>query len=167
MRWIVGFVVLCAMSAFAQKSVVAEPLAIFLGHWEGSGTFYDTALSKASTLTSKTDCAWSPTTFYLVCEQTITDEKGAHHQLTVYTPSDDSSDYTYYTITGSAAPFTGKVKIEGNTWTYDNRFEQDGKKTEVRTVNVFSGDEENFKTEFSVDGGPWTTMLQGKSQRKK
>jgi hypothetical protein len=156
-----------AMSAFAQSSDAAKPLAVFVGHWEGGGKFNTTAMSSEGTVTSKTDCAWSAQGRYLVCEQSLTDEKGTHQQLTVYTPSDEGSDFTYYTITGSAAPFTGTVKIEGNTWTYDNKFEQDGKKTEVRTINTFTGSEESFKTEFSVDGGPWTTMLEGKSQRSK
>jgi hypothetical protein len=157
----------CAAGAFAQTPDTARPLGAFVGQWEGGGTFYDTAMSKAGKITSKTDCSWSSSGHYLVCEQSITDDKGTHQQLTVYTPSDDADDFTYYTITGSGTPFTGKVKIAGNTWTYDNKFEQDGKKNEVRTTNVFSADEETFKTEYSVDGGPWTTMLDGKSRRAK
>jgi hypothetical protein len=157
----------CALPAFAQSTDATKPLGTFVGRWEGSGTFYATAMSAAGSITSKTDCTWSPQANYLVCEQAITDEKGTHHQLTVYTASDDARNFTYYTITSSAEPFTGTVKIDGHTWTYDNTFEQDGKKTEVRTVNTFTGDDENFKTEFSVDAGPWTTMLEGKSHRSK
>ena len=85
--------------------------------------------------------------------------KGSHQQLTVYTPSDEGTDFTYYTITGAGSPFTGKVTIAGNAWTYDNRFEQDGKKTEFAPSTSLRGDEESFKTEFSVEGGPWMTML--------
>jgi hypothetical protein len=151
----------------AQTTDAAKPLAVFVGHWEGGGKFYTTPMSAEGSITSKTDCAWSTQGHYLICEQAITDSKGTHQQLTVYTASDDGSDFTYYTITGSDTPFTGKVKIDGNTWTYDNKFEQDGKKTEVRTVNTFSGDEEKFKTEFSVEDGPWTTMLEGSSHRSK
>jgi hypothetical protein len=161
------FFATCSISALAQSSDAAKPLAAFVGHWEGGGKFNTTAMSTVGSVTSKTDCAWSTQGHYLVCEQTVVDEKGSHQQLTVYTPSDEGTDFTYYTITGSGSPFTGKVKIAGNTWTYDNSFEQDGKKTEVRTVNIFAGDEESFKTEFSVEGGPWTTMLEGKSQRSK
>lgn len=157
----------CAMPALAQSTDAGKPLAVFVGHWEGGGKFNATAMSAAGAISSKTDCAWSSQGHYLVCEQTITDEKGTHQQLTVYTPSEEGGDFTYYTITGSAAPFTGRVKIEGNTWTYDNHFDQDGKATEVRTVNVFAGEEESFKTEFAVDGGAWTTMLEGKSHRSK
>ncbi len=164
---VVVLITVCTFSAVAQVSDAAKPLTPFVGHWEGGGKFYATSMSAAGSVTSKTDCAWSAQGHYLVCEQTLVDEKGTHQQLTVYTPSDEGSDFTYYTSTGSASPFTGKVKIEGNTWTYDNTFDQDGKKTEVRTTNTFSGDEESFKTEFSVDAGPWTTMLEGKSQRSK
>ena len=160
-------VICCTCLAVAQNRDTKAPLAAFVGQWEGGGTFYDTAMSKAGKITSKTDCSWSPSQHYLICEQTITDDKGTHQQLTVYTPSDDADDFTYYTITGSNPPFTGKVQIAGNTWTYDNKFEQDGKKTEVRTTNVFSADDETFKTEYSVDGGAWTTMLDGKSHRVK
>jgi hypothetical protein len=165
--WMILIVATCAPWLSAQTPDSAKPLAAFVGHWEGGGKFNTTAMSTAGSVTSKTDCAWSAQGHYLVCEQTLTDEKGTHQQLTVYTPSDEGSDFTYYTITGSGAPFTGKVKIEGNVWTYDNHFEQDGKKTEVRTLNTFTGDEESFKTEYSVDGGAWTTMLEGKSQRSK
>jgi hypothetical protein len=151
----------------AQSSDAAKPLGAFVGHWEGGGKFADTAMSQAGTVSSKTDCNWSAQNHYLICEQTVSDEKGEHQQLTVYTPSEEGGDFTYYTITGSGTPFTGKMTISGNTWTYDNNFDQDGKKTEVRTVNVFSGGEETFKAEYSVEGGPWTTMLEGKSHRTK
>ena len=167
LRTILLSLLLTAVLASAQTADPNAPLSAFVGRWEGGGTFYDTAMSKAGTITSKTDCEWSPQSHYLVCEQSITDEKGTHQQLTVYTPSENGSDFTYYTIAGSNAPFTGKVKIEGNKWTYDNSFEQDGKKTEVRTTNLFTADEETFKTEYSVDGGAWTTMLDGKSHRVK
>jgi hypothetical protein len=166
-KLVLAILVFYGMFAVGQKAGTAAPLSAFVGQWEGGGTFYDTAMSKAGKITSKTDCSWSPSGHYLVCEQTLTDDKGTHQQLTVYTPSDDADDFTYYTITGSAAPFTGRVKIDGNTWTYDNKFEQDGKKTEVRTTNTFAADDESFKTEYSVDGGPWTTMLDGKSHRIK
>lgn len=158
---------LIAVFAVAQNTANTAPLAAFIGHWEGGGVFYDTAMSKAGTITSNTDCAWSPEGHYLICEQSISDDKGTHQQLTVYTADSQGGGFTYYTITGSAAPFTGKVKIEGNKWTYDNSFEQSGKTTEVRTTNLFSGEDESFKTEFSVEGGPWTTMLDGKSHRVK
>ncbi|ABF39342.1 hypothetical protein Acid345_0337 [Candidatus Koribacter versatilis Ellin345] len=163
----VALLLTASMTAFAQATDAAKPLAAFVGHWEGGGTFVETPMSPAGKVASKTDCSWSTQGHYLVCEQTLTDDKGTHQQLTIYTPSDDGGDFTYYTMTGSAAPFTGKVKIESNVWTYDNSFEQDGKKTEVRTTNTFSGDDETFKTEFRIADGAWTTMLDGKSHRAK
>ncbi len=169
MRTLLGLALVlgAASVGLGQATDAAKPLGAFVGHWEGGGTFVETPMSPAGKVASKTDCNWSTQAHYLICEQTLTDDKSTHQQLTIYTPSEDGADFTYYTITGSAAPFTGKVKIEGNVWTYDNSFEQDGKKTEIRTTNTFSGDDETFKTEFRVAEGPWTTMLDGKSHRTK
>ena len=153
------------LAAAAQAPTAAKPLSILIGHWEGSGKFSATAMSAAGSMASKMDCAWSPQQHYLSCEQTLTDEKGSHQQLTIYTPTETADTFRYYTIAGTSKPFTGEVEVKGDSWTYDNTMEQDGKKTEIRTVNTFSGDEEKFKTEFSVDGGPWTTMLEGSSHR--
>ena len=161
------FTICFAFPLLSQVPDNAKPLSPFVGHWEGGGSFRATAMSEAGNVTSKTDCAWSTQGHYLVCEQTLTDDKGTHQQLTIYTPSEDGGDFTYYTITGSAPPFTGKVKIEGNSWTYDNTFEQDGKQTEMRTVNTFNGEDETFKTEYRIANGEWTTMLEGKSHRTK
>lgn len=154
-----------SLTPAAQSSDAVKPLSGLVGHWEGGGKFSATAMSAAGSISSKMDCAWSPQQHYLACEQTLTDEKGTHQQLTIYTPTESENTFRYYTITGSGKPFTGEVVVKGDTWTYDNTMEQDGKKTEIRTVNTFTGDEEKFKTEFSVDGGPWTTMLEGTSRR--
>lgn len=167
MRFLPVAVLAFCLPALAQTAERPQALATFVGHWEGGGTFQNTPFSEEGSITSKTDCAWSPQGHYLVCEQTLTDPKGTHQQLTVYTADAESGGYTYYTMTEAQKPFTGQVKIEGNTWTYDNSFEKDGKKTEIRTVNIFNGDEESFKTEYSEDGGAWSTMLQGKSHRVK
>jgi hypothetical protein len=152
-----------SITVAAQTPDAAKPLAVLLGHWEGSGKFSATAMSAAGSIASKMDCAWSPQQRYLTCEQTLTDEKGTHQQLTLYTPAEAANTFQYYTIAGSGKPFSGEVVVKDDTWTYDNVMEQDGKKTEIRTVNTFNAGEEKFKTEFSVDGGPWTTMLEGSS----
>ena len=154
---------LTACTAFAQNADTA-PLTALVGHWEGGGTFNKTAMSEAGAVKSTTDCAWSPQQRYLVCEQTITQDKTISAQLAIYTPS-AGQDFRFYRVSGSGNPYAGKVTIKGSTWVYDDVV-NDGK-TEIRTTNTFTGDEEVFKTEFSTDGGPWTTMLEGKLHRAK
>lgn len=167
MRTLLLLVTLLPICSAAQPNEAAKPLSVFLGHWEGAAHFNATPLSTAGDIHSVTDCSWSSQAHYLICEQTITDTKGSHEQLTIYTPSPDGKDFTYYTITGTGNPFTGKVQINGNTWTYNSNFEQDDKKFEVRTINTFNGEEESFKTEYSIEGSAWAVMLDGKSKRIK
>jgi hypothetical protein len=77
---------LCATTAVAQDKdkpaahADREKLAAFLGHWEGTGRFLETKISKAKSVTSQTDCAWSPQGQSLTCDQIIADSDGEHYQ---------------------------------------------------------------------------------------
>ncbi len=143
------------------------PLASFVGHWEGSGKFADTKYGKAQTVTSKTDCSWTPQGTALVCETVVHDAQGDHTQLSVDAPDSEGSGYTYYTINPGRKPFYGDLQISGNTWVYAPAPDAKDKYPQFRTTNTFSGDTEMFKTEFTDDGTHWTTMLEGSMQRTK
>lgn len=169
-RWVAFWVLLLsAAGAFAQASTDAtKTLSMFLGHWEGGGTFSDTKLSKADKVTSTGDCDWSPQHRYLVCEQTIRDSKGTHGQLTVFYPTEKKDEVGYATFQNSAKPVGGTVQIEGNVWTFQDTFTSGEVETTVRTTNRFEGDQESFRVEYSQDrGAHWTTMLDGEQHRVK
>jgi hypothetical protein len=161
-------VILLGPLAAAQTTKPPSPVAVFLGHWQGGGTFYDTKLSRAGTVKSTGDCEWSPQGHYLVCEQTITDSGGSHEQLTVFAPMEKSDEVRYATLNGSAAPSSGVVSIHENVWTFSGEHSRDGVTTTIRTTNTFEGDSEKFRVEYSQDGGAhWTTMLDGEQHRVK
>lgn len=156
------FMLAVVTAASAQDT---KPLSAFLGHWESSATFYKTTMSEAKNMSAKMDCNWSPQERYLVCEQTVNDGKDTTVQLSMFTPLDGET-FRFYRLAGTGEPHAGKVTISGKTWTWDDTYDNGkGGKTEVRTTNTFNGDEEIFKTEFSADGGPWTTMLEGRAHR--
>jgi hypothetical protein len=150
-------------SAFAGGPA-RTPLAALLGHWQGSAKFYDTKYSKAQSITSTADCAWTPQGAALVCETLIEDVRGKHVQLSIDTPDAEGSGYTYYTITPGQKPFIGEVVIDGNSWTYNPRPDAAKSYPVFRTTNAFSGDIETFKTEFTDDGSHWT-MIAGAQHR--
>lgn len=77
LKRLVIFYFLATTFAMGQQERDAR-LAVFAGHWEGGGTFYDTKLSKPDKVSSSGDCNWSPQNRYLLCEQTIRDGKGVH-----------------------------------------------------------------------------------------
>ena len=56
------------------------------------------------------------------------------------------------------------------TWVvrgFESKIKAQAEATIRRQYPGVTGDEEVFKTEFSTDGGPWTTMLEGKLHRAK
>lgn len=161
-------IILCLLTtgcAMAQQERDAR-LAVFVGHWEGGGKFYDTKFSKPDKVMSSGDCNWSPQNRYLLCEQTITDGKGVHGQLTVFYPN-DKNEIAYSTFQNGAKPVGSTVKIEGNVWTFQDTFTNDGVETTIRTTNRFEGAREIFKVEYSQDKGKdWTTMLDGEQKKQ-
>jgi hypothetical protein len=159
----------CVMTSVARAQSAAEstePLAIFLGHWEGGGTFFDTKLSKADKVISKGDCNWSPQGRYLLCEQTIQDSKAAHGQLTIFGLTDKPNEVRYSTFNDRRAPTSGIVTIHDNVWTFSSEFPVDGVETTVRTTNTFQDNREIFRVEYTQDkGAHWTTMLDGEQHK--
>lgn len=168
-RICVALVTLTALSILAlaqQPSDSTQPLSAFVGHWEGGGSFYESKLSKPDKVTSSGDCDWSPQRRYLICEQTIHDSKGAHPQLTVFSPTGKTGEFAYQTFQDGKPSQGSTLTIEDNVWTFQNTFSSDGTQTTVKTTNTFHGDREVFRVEYSQDAGAhWVTMLDGEMHR--
>jgi len=141
-----------------------EKLGAFIGHWESEGKMFETAYSHANQITATTNCTWSSNGRFLICDQINRDAKSVvHNQLTIYAHKKDG-DYIYTSFQDAGErPFTGTLKIDGNTWTYTGgEFEDKGKKIKFRTTNVFmSSNIDAFRVEYSEDGGPWKTTGEG------
>jgi hypothetical protein len=162
---------ICAITVASQEKekpaahADREKLAAFLGHWESTGRFLDTKISKAKSVTSQTDCAWSPQGQSLMCDQIITDAEGEHYQLTVYQPNQNDANFTYITLNPGQKPFTGVLSINGDLWTYTGPPGSAGKYPEIKTVNTVKDGEETFIVQFTEDGKNWTTMIDGSMHR--
>ncbi len=168
---ILAVILICATTVVSQEKdkpgahADREKLAAFLGHWEGTGRFLDTKISKAKSVTSQTDCAWSPQGQSLMCDQVITDSDGEHYQLTVYQPNQSDGNFTYITLNPGQKPFTGVLSINGDLWTYTGPPGSAGKYPEIKTVNTVKDGEETFTVQFTEDGKNWTTMIDGSMHR--
>jgi hypothetical protein len=171
------FVVLVAVSVRARAAVqtgnadeeaATKKLGVFVGKWHSEGMFFETPYSHAGKVTSEIDCAWSPQSTFLICEQRISDSSGKHLQLSIFSYNSKDGDYTISSMAGPGkTPWNGKFTINGSLWTYPGGYEADGKKVEIRTTNDFSvPGAQSFKTEFSDDGGAhWIVTLQGTAHK--
>lgn len=143
-----------------------DSLGAYIGHWTSTGTFYETRFSKPHKVTSDLNCDWSPQGNYMVCEQLITEGEEKHTQLTIYTPNPNDSDFPFYTInTPGQKPYTGSLKIDGNTWTYGPAAGTPTQYPLFRTTNVVKDGEVTYKVEFADEPGHWTLMSDGGSHR--
>jgi hypothetical protein len=146
-----------AVRVFAVAQTTApspgNPVAAFLGHWQGGGTFFYTKLSKAGKVESKGDCKWSPQKRYMICEHTITDSRGTRGQLTVFAAKVKPDEVRYATLNDADAPSSGIAFVHDNVWTFSSENTRDGVTTTIRTTNTFESDKELFRVEYSEDHG--------------
>lgn len=157
---------LTAVVASTNETAKHSPLGAYIGHWSSTGTFYETKFSKPHKVSSDLNCNWSPQGNYMVCEQLISDDEGKHTQLTIYTPNPNDSDFTFYTVnTPGQKPYTGSLKINGNTWTYGPAAGTPPTYPLFRTTNIVKDGEVTYKVEFADEPGHWTLMSDGGSHR--
>jgi hypothetical protein len=148
----------------ATAAEATKKLAAFLGKWNTSATF-----ASGEKATTELECRWSAQGNFLVCEQHV--KLGAHeqHQLTVYSYNAAEHSYQYATFSDPGMkPTSGAVEINGNVWTYNSSFENQGKTTQIRNTNEFTegGKTEVFKVVTSDDGGKtWKPLLDGSAHK--
>jgi len=145
------------------SDAAAGKLGTFLGKWQTEAAF-----AGGMKATSDLECRWSPQGNYLVCEQRVKLPDREQRQLTVYSYNAKEGVYRYSTFSDPGVPpSTGVVDINGNIWTYNSSFENNGKTTKIRNTNQFTDSKtEVFKVVRSTDGGStWMPLLQGSGHK--
>jgi hypothetical protein len=155
--------------AAPQATSELSKLDVWAGHWKTQGDSMDSAFSSAGKLSSDMTCAWSPNHGYMLCDQLIDASNGKMNSLSVYTYSDTEKAIKFYGIEKDGKPRSTAVTVKDTLWTYMGSFESNGKKIDIRTMNIFvSADKVLWHTEFSDDGGQhWALMNQGSNARVK
>ncbi|MGH9430867.1 MAG: hypothetical protein ACRD3T_04935 [Terriglobia bacterium] len=153
----------------AASASPLEALGAYLGQWSGDGRMLDTAYSKAADIGAITDCSWSPSHGFLICDQKIHTPAGPSEDVSIYTYNEKDHEYEFFGLSRNSREVrTPKLTIQGNRWIYSSQFTDQGKHVQFRTTNDFtSATTLTFKTEFSLDGTHWTLMLAGTSHRVK
>jgi hypothetical protein len=102
---------------------------------------------------------------YLACHQTVNDGAAS---LLVFIPSKTAGQfYTQTILPDGRAGGRGDLTVEGDTWTFLNRWNQAaGKSSFYRVVNVFKGKNQiHFEQQQSDDGTNWKTTASGDEVR--
>ena len=155
---------LCATVGANARPAALDLLDKLVGAWQSSGTFVDSAYSKAGTATANTSCAWSADRYFLICQQTVFVNAKPTHDVAIYTYDDATQAYKFYNAgidrVGSAA-----LSVDATTITYNGSFDDGAKHVLTRTSNVWESPYAYaWRAEYSLDGGVhWTLMGSGRS----
>src|SRR5262249_23494418 len=145
-------------------------LGAFVGKWKIEGTTVDSPFSKAGKSLTIATCDWSRNGYFVICDEAINLPEGPVNTLFIFGYNTEEKSYMTYGINNPGGePFSGRLIIEGNTWTYPSEFKNKDKLIKFRTVNIFtSSDLVLYKVEYSEDGGAhWITTGEGKETRIK
>ena len=162
-----------AQTGAAQQppAALADPAAggvdaiwAYAGTWKTEIEHVDTVYSKAgkeaSTLVN--DCWRSGT--YVACRQIV---DGDPKVLMVFTCKDAHNCTSYQVPPGGGEAGSGKVLLDGATWTFPWSVTEKGKTTYFRVVNVWSSPRTiEFRQEFSTDQEHWTRMGWGHEEKQ-
>lgn len=101
---------------------------------------------------------------YFACQQTVNGQVSA---LLVFIPGRTPGQFSTQSIMPDGrAGGRGDLKLEGNTWTYLNRWNQGTKITYYRVLNVYQGKNRiHFEQQESDDGKDWKTTSSGEEVR--
>lgn len=153
-----------APAASAQlKQDPVQALWAYAGQWKTEIDHLDTPYSKASheTTNLRNDCWRSGQ--YVACRQIV---NGDSKVLLVFTCADAHNCTSYQIPPDGSDPGSGKLLIDGNTWTFPWSVTEKGQTTWFRVVNVWSShDTIEFRQEYSTDKDHWTRMATGHETR--
>jgi hypothetical protein len=111
------------------------------------------------------DCRWLATGQQLMCATEGTMTQGPYHDVTIMGYDAEAKGYKGYDADNSGmAPFV--LVFKDNTWTFNYEFRMAGKPVKLRmTAFDLSRDGGSVKQEFSMGGGPWTLLGEGKVRK--
>lgn len=168
-RWLAPSCVAAAVlavvlpAAAQSKPDAVQVLWNYAGVWKVNTQHFDTPYSKASqeSSTLMNDC-WK-TGQYVACRQVV---NGESKVMLVFTCANAHECTSYQIPTDGGAPGSGKLIIDGDTWTFPWSSTEHGKTTWFRVVNVWSThDSIEFRQEYSTDEKHWVAMASGHETR--
>ena len=173
MKWIVmtlaiGVLVVSVFGQAAQTPPKPGPehkwMDYFVGRWAIEGEIKGSPFGPAGRFTSTEDAEWAPGGLFLLMHWDWKGPDGQAKGLTVMGYNATQKVYfsrSFDFTNGGAWGFSGPA--EGDTLTFTNEFKEDGKLVKRRYVSKrLSSTSFSVTMEYSIDGGPWSTTMEGR-----
>ena len=146
-----------------------QKLGYYLGTWQGHGESKGGPFGPAGKLSSTTTCEWFTGGFQLVCRGEESGPTGKRSFLNIRSFDAVTRTYTEYGISnfGESEYTTGGIIVD-NKKTFVVNIQMSGKPVRIRYTEVrLSPTLFSYRTESSIDGGPWTAFAEGQVRKVK
>ena len=151
-----------------QPSLEHKRLSVFVGTWKHEAELKPGPFGPGGKILITETCEWSTSGFSLVCDSESTGPMGAGKALTVLNYNAEEKVYTYDELNSFGLTKSAKGTVDGDTWKFSGEVKMGGKLIKTRfTMKLPSQDSATMNSEISVDGAPWTPLMELKGTRAK
>ncbi len=151
-----------------QPSPEHKKLAVFVGTWKDDAEMKPGPFGPGGKFSTTRTCEWFAGGFSVVCHDETTSSMGDVKGLSVFSYDREEKVYTYYATNSWGENESAKGTVEGDTWTWNGESKMGGKRIKSRdTIKLPSPDSATMTSEISIDGGPWTPVMELKGSRLK
>jgi hypothetical protein len=151
-----------------QPSAEHNKLGIFVGTWKDEAEMKPGPLGGGGRVSLTQTCEWFTGGFSIVCHTDTLAHTGVLKTLTVLTYDPEEKVYRLHELNSAGWSNSAKGTVDGDTWVFDSESKIGGKLVRTRsTIKLSSPDSATMKSEMSVDGGPWTLVMELKGVREK
>jgi hypothetical protein len=143
-----------------------QRLGYFVGKWQGEGELKPGPFGPGGKFTTYDNNEWFPGRFFLVMHSDEKTPMGDGKTMMVVGYNSEEKVYTFNSIDSMGEAETSKGTVQGDTWTWLSESKMGGKSMKVRfTIKELSPTAYTTKFEMSMDGGAWSTVMEGKAHK--
>jgi hypothetical protein len=139
-----------------------------VGTWNDEAEVKPTPFGPGGKMNISETCDWFTGGFSVVCNAKATGLQDGLKTLVVLTYDGEEKVYRLYEFNSVGRSNAAKGTVDGDTWMFNGESKVNGKLIRTRsTLRVTSPDSATMKSEMSVEGGPWTLVMELKGTRAK
>ena len=162
--------VFLGMYAQAQEPAPSpehKKIGFWIGTWKIEAEGKETPLWPAGKYYGTLTAEWFEREFHVICRYKWSGAMGDYSALEILGYDRGAVEYYDYCIDGYGSGMVFKGTVEKNVWTYMADTKSEGKAIKFRwTVKDESPGLITWKSEISIDGGPWLLGGEAKAVRQ-
>jgi ketosteroid isomerase-like protein len=145
-----------------------QRLGFLVGSWKLDGESKDSPFIPAGKMSANLDSQWFSGGSQLVCLYNIMYSNGPVQELSVYGYDPETKAYWNYDLDSTGFNSVGQVVFKDGSWTHVWSFKVGGKPVRLRLVlSDITPNGCAWKNDYSMAGGPWTPVAEGKATKVK